>query len=91
MLIIFVLLFSWCTMTNFDAKIQIFDIPNLEKPSYIAEGLGFLPPTLTAEYAPKRSSAKATLTEILVADLGDTTSKSPYLIVSVILRLRSIG
>ena len=50
-------------------------------PIYVAEGLSFLPPTLTADYAPRRSSAKATLTEILVADLGDMTSKTPHLIV----------
>ncbi|OCK81251.1 hypothetical protein K432DRAFT_381504 [Lepidopterella palustris CBS 459.81] len=60
---------------------RIFDFSNLDKPSYIAEGLGFLPPTLTVDYAPRRSSARATLTEILVADLGDKISKSPHLFI----------
>ncbi|KAF2498940.1 hypothetical protein BU16DRAFT_571198 [Lophium mytilinum] len=64
-----------------EGGLKIFDVGDLEKPSYVAEGLGFLPPTLTAEYAPRRSTAKATLTEILVADLGDATCKSPHLFV----------
>jgi cleavage and polyadenylation specificity factor subunit 1 len=56
----------------------------LEKPSYVAEALGFLPPLLTMDYAPRRSAAKATITEILAADLGDATSRSPHLIVSLL-------
>ena len=47
----------------------------------MAEGLSFLPGVLTAEYAAKRSAAKDTLTEILVADLGDLIHKSPHLLV----------
>lgn len=37
---------------------------------------------LSADYAARRSAARETLTEILVADLGDEVSTSPYLIVS---------
>lgn len=62
---------------------QVFQLPNLNKPVYVAEGLSFLPSVLTADYAPRRSTAKEALTEILVADLGDITAKSPYLIVSL--------
>jgi len=51
----------------------------------VAEGLCFVPPVLSADYAARRSAARETLTEILVADLGDTVSKSPYLIVSSLL------
>ncbi|KAF2186981.1 protein CFT1 [Zopfia rhizophila CBS 207.26] len=64
-----------------EGGLHVFTMSDLENPSYVAEGLGFLPPLLTADYAPRRSTAKAALTEVLVADLGDTTSKSPHLIV----------
>jgi cleavage and polyadenylation specificity factor subunit 1 len=36
---------------------------------------------LTVDYVPRRSTAKATITEILAADLGDATFRSPHLIV----------
>jgi cleavage and polyadenylation specificity factor subunit 1 len=62
---------------------QVFAMSSLEKPSYVAEGLGFLPPVLTADYYARRSTTKATITEILAADIGDTTSRSPHLIVSI--------
>jgi cleavage and polyadenylation specificity factor subunit 1 len=52
-----------------------------EKASYSADGLVFLPPFLTEEYSGRRSTAKATIMEILAADIGDATSKSPHLIV----------
>lgn len=55
----------------------------LEKPSYIAEGLGFLPPLLTSDYSARRSTARAAITEILVADIGDSTSRWPHLIVRI--------
>lgn len=57
-------------------------MPDLSKSVYVAEGLCFVPPVLSADYAARRSAARETLAEILVADLGDTVSKSPYLIVS---------
>lgn len=62
--------------------IQIYALPDLSKAIYVAEGLCFVPPVLSADYATRRSAARETLTEILVADLGDGVSKSPYLIVS---------
>ncbi|KAF2196300.1 hypothetical protein GQ43DRAFT_436136 [Delitschia confertaspora ATCC 74209] len=63
-----------------EGGLHIYTMPDLSSPSYIADGLSFLPPFLTAEYAPRRTTAKAALTEILVADLGDMTTKSPHLI-----------
>ncbi|KAF2118574.1 CPSF A subunit region-domain-containing protein [Lophiotrema nucula] len=60
--------------------LRVYAMSNLEEPSYVAEGLGFLPPILTADYKQRASSAKETLTEIIAADLGDSVSKSPYLI-----------
>ena len=61
---------------------QIFRPPYLQKPLYVASGLSFLPPYLTADFALGRGRARASLTEILVAHLGDTIIQSPYLIVS---------
>ena len=60
---------------------QIFRLPNVQKPVYVADGLSFLPPFLSAEFNIRRSSARESLTEILMTELGDTTHKSPYLIV----------
>jgi len=70
------------TCTNQLLTIQIYALPDLSKPVYVAEGLCFVPPVLSANYVARRSVARETLTEIIVADLGDEISKSPYLIVS---------
>jgi cleavage and polyadenylation specificity factor subunit 1 len=66
-----------------EGGLRIFAMSQLEKPSYVAEALCFLPPLLTMDYMPRRSTAKATITEVLAADLGDQTSRSPHLIVSL--------
>lgn len=63
-----------------EGGLHIYALPNLEKAVFVADGFSFLPPFLTQEYAPKRSSGKARLAEILVADLGDAKKKSPHLI-----------
>lgn len=54
----------------------------MNKPVYVAGGLAFLPPFLSSEFAIRRSSGREVLKEILVAELGDSAFKSPYLIVS---------
>ncbi|KAF2636376.1 protein CFT1 [Massarina eburnea CBS 473.64] len=64
-----------------EGSLHVFAMSDLQKPSYVAEGLSFLPPILTADYLPRRSTAKATITELIAADLGDTTSRSPHLII----------
>lgn len=64
-----------------EGGLHVFAMSELERPSYVAEGLGFLPPVLTVDYVPRRSAAKATITEILAADLGDATTRTPHLIV----------
>ncbi|KAJ4372482.1 mRNA cleavage and polyadenylation factor subunit [Neocucurbitaria cava] len=64
-----------------EGGLHVFAMTELEKPCYVAEALGFLPPLLTVDYVPRRSAAKATITEILAADLGDATSKTPHLII----------
>lgn len=60
--------------------LHIYALPDLSKSVYVAEGLCFVPPVLSADYAARRSAARETLTEIVVADLGDAVSTSPYLI-----------
>ncbi|KAG9230765.1 CPSF A subunit region-domain-containing protein [Amylocarpus encephaloides] len=60
--------------------LYIYALPDLTKAVYVAEGLCFVPPVLSADYAARRSAARQTLTEIIVADLGDTVAQSPYLI-----------
>lgn len=55
---------------------------DMSKPVFVAEGLCFLPPFLTTEYYPKRATSKATITEIIAADIGDATSRAPHLIVN---------
>ena len=62
----------------------MYALPDLSKPIYVIEGLCYVPPVLSAGYTPKRRSAKETLTEVLVADLGDSASSSPFLAVSFV-------
>lgn len=50
----------------------------------IVEGVDCLPPVLSTE-PPKRSNNRETLTEFVVANLGDSSSLSPYLIVRNLL------
>jgi len=53
----------------------------MNHPIYMANGLSFLPPFLTADFNVRRSIARERLVEILVAELGDATHKSPFVIV----------
>ncbi|KAI9842274.1 MAG: mRNA cleavage and polyadenylation factor subunit [Sclerophora amabilis] len=66
-----------------DGGLEIYTLPNFDSPTYTALSLGFLPPLLSAGYTARRPGTRAELTEILVAELGDSTAKSPYLIVRV--------
>jgi hypothetical protein len=68
---------------------QVYELPNLEKHIYAADGLALLPPTL-GDVVPRRQTGKEILTEILVADIGDEISKSMYLIVSALQYTASI-
>lgn len=68
-----------------EGGLHVYDMSQPEEPCYVAEGLAHLPPFLTPDYAPRRGSAKSTITELLAADLGDATSKSPHLIVGSLL------
>lgn len=60
--------------------LHIYQLPDLTKPVYVAEGLSSIPPILSSDFVVRRAAARETLTEIAVADLGDQTYKSPYLI-----------
>ncbi|KAI0473757.1 CPSF A subunit region-domain-containing protein [Xylariaceae sp. FL0804] len=64
-----------------NGALHIYALPDLTKPVYVAEGLSFVPPVLSADYTARRGAARETLKEIVVADLGDNTSSSPYLII----------
>ncbi|KAK6001203.1 hypothetical protein QM012_003286 [Aureobasidium pullulans] len=63
-----------------EGGLSIFELPNLEQPVYEAPSLSVLSPVLSNESAPRRNIGKETLTELIFADLGDETAKSPYLI-----------
>lgn len=65
-----------------DGFSQIFELPNLDRPVYEAPGLSILSPVVSTESAFRRAVGKETLTELLFADLGDETTRLPYLIVS---------
>ncbi|TDZ40258.1 Protein cft1 [Colletotrichum spinosum] len=60
--------------------LYIYALPDLSQPIYVAAGLTYVPPFLSADYAVRRGTVQETLTELLVASLGDTTITSPYLI-----------
>jgi cleavage and polyadenylation specificity factor subunit 1 len=60
---------------------KVYALSDLTTPIYVAEGLSYLPPILSADYAARRGTSRDSLKEILVADLGDNTSSCPYLIV----------
>lgn len=64
-----------------EGGLRVFAVSDMEKPCYVVETLSFLPPVLTMDYGLRRGATKATITEILAADLGDSTAKSPHLIV----------
>jgi cleavage and polyadenylation specificity factor subunit 1 len=64
-----------------EGALHVYTLSDLSKESYIAEALPLLPVILTPDYVSRRSSAKAPVTEILVANLGEATTKSPHLIV----------
>jgi cleavage and polyadenylation specificity factor subunit 1 len=65
-------------MLNADSGLQVFSLPDL-KPVYAVPVLPSLPPILSPD-APVRRGARATLTEVLLTDLGPADVKQPYLI-----------
>ena len=63
-----------------EGNLSVFSASALNEPIYIHKGLHFLPSRLTNEPLPKHWRQHSTLVEILVADLGDQTTSSPYMI-----------
>ena len=64
-----------------DKSMQIFTVPDLKLLS-VVEGMNCLQPVLSAE-PPRRSNTREPLKEVIVADLGDLSRTSPYLIVRI--------
>ncbi|KAI3340631.1 CPSF A subunit region-domain-containing protein [Ustulina deusta] len=60
--------------------LYVYALSDLKAPIYVAEGLPYLPPILSANYAARRGTSREALKEILIADLGDNTSYYPYLV-----------
>ncbi|EAQ93478.1 hypothetical protein CHGG_01713 [Chaetomium globosum CBS 148.51] len=52
-------------------SLYIYRLPDLSKPVYVAEGLSYIPPGLSADYSARKGTAKETVAEILVADLAN--------------------
>lgn len=61
---------------------QVFNLPNLSEAGFSSAGLSYLPSSFGPDFVVRRAAAKETLVEILVADIGDSASVSPYLVVS---------
>jgi len=57
----------------------------------VTEGLCFVPPVLSANYTARRAAIRESPVEILVAELGDAVTKSPYLLVSLEVKLITLG
>ncbi|ROT39981.1 cft-1 [Sodiomyces alkalinus F11] len=60
--------------------LYIYGLPDLTNPVYVASGLSYIPPMLSAEYSVRRGTSQEAISELLVADLGDQIASSPYLI-----------
>jgi cleavage and polyadenylation specificity factor subunit 1 len=56
-------------------------LPNLNTPIYSTDALPHLPGIITDEFVRRRNAARETLSDVVLADIGDSTSKSTYLIV----------
>lgn len=67
-------------LMNAAGALHVYDLTDLSQPVYVAEGLTSTPPFLSANFTGRKAAAKESLTEILVADLGDVVAKSPHLI-----------
>src|SRR4051794_32763341 len=70
-----------CAKLEPKTSFQIYALPDISKPIYVAEGLCYVPPLLSADYAARKGTSRESLSELMVTDLGDSTFKSPHLIV----------
>jgi len=60
--------------------LRIYHLSDLSTVAYSSEGLSYTPSTFGSDFVVRRAATKETLTEILIADIGDTTHSSPYLV-----------
>lgn len=67
---------------------QVYSLADLSNPVFVAEALTSIPPFLSADFVVRKGASKESIAEILVADLGDVVSQSPYLIVSTLYLCR---
>lgn len=61
---------------------QIFELPNLDVPIYTTDALPSMPGIITSEFVTRRNAAREELAEVVMADIGDSTMTSQYLVVS---------
>lgn len=66
--------------------LQLFRLSDM-KALAVIQGVDCLPPVLSTD-PPKRSNIRETLTEFVIADLGDSSVVSPYLIVRTPISLK---
>ena len=62
-----------------DGGLHVFSLPDLT-PVYALPNLPHLPPVLAADASARRVGTKVTLTELLLADLGQSGFTQPYLV-----------
>ncbi|KAL1895582.1 mRNA cleavage and polyadenylation factor subunit [Ceratocystis pirilliformis] len=64
-----------------EGSLLIYNLPDLETPIYSADGITFVPDIFSPEYSKnKRGFVQEEIKEIVVANLGDRISQSPYLV-----------
>ncbi|WEW58506.1 mRNA cleavage and polyadenylation factor subunit [Emydomyces testavorans] len=63
-----------------DNTLSIFSLPNLSTPLCSVGGIDFLPPILPCEPSPRRATYREAISEVLIADLGDSISRQAYMI-----------
>jgi cleavage and polyadenylation specificity factor subunit 1 len=65
-----------------EGGLRIYDLSDLKEPAYKTEALPYLPSFIADDFVPRRYAARQALTEIMMADIGDGTAKTPHMIVS---------
>ena len=60
--------------------LHVYALPDLSAPVFVAEALTSIPPFLSPDFVARKGASKESVAEIVVADLGDSTTKTPYLI-----------
>ncbi|KAF2154840.1 hypothetical protein K461DRAFT_253002 [Myriangium duriaei CBS 260.36] len=69
-----------CFLLSERGSLVITELKNFGRATWSAPNLAALPAVLTTEDRQRRAAARETLAEIIFADMGPTSSPSPYLI-----------